>query len=103
LEIRYLPPYSPDLNPVERVWWYMRKHITHNRYLSNLKERIARFWKLMPAKLKPDDVLKKIIMNQKLIYTKSKPQWARSCSQRTLCLCAPCVFFANFVVKDCIN
>ncbi|MDR2127016.1 MAG: transposase [Prevotellaceae bacterium] len=20
LEIRYLPPYSPDLNPVERVW-----------------------------------------------------------------------------------
>ncbi|MDR2916990.1 MAG: transposase [Tannerella sp.] len=43
LEIRYLPPDSPDLNPVERVWWYMRKHITHNRYLSNLKERFAKF------------------------------------------------------------
>jgi transposase len=43
LEIKYLPPYSPDLNPVERVWWYMRKNITHNRYLSSIKERIAKF------------------------------------------------------------
>lgn len=31
-EIRYLPDYSLDLNPVERVWWYMRKSINHNRY-----------------------------------------------------------------------
>jgi len=43
LEVRYLPPYSPDLNPVERVWWYMRKSINHNRYLSSLKESIAKF------------------------------------------------------------
>ncbi|MDR2064527.1 MAG: transposase [Prevotellaceae bacterium] len=28
LEIRYFSSYSPDLNPVERVWWYMRKSIT---------------------------------------------------------------------------
>ncbi|MDR1198265.1 MAG: transposase, partial [Prevotellaceae bacterium] len=46
LEIRYLPAYSPDLNPVERVWWYMRKIITHNRYLQSLKERRAKFWQL---------------------------------------------------------
>jgi hypothetical protein len=38
-------------------------------------------------------------MNQKLIYTKNKPQGARSCSQRILCRCEPCVFFVNFVVK----
>jgi transposase len=25
LEIVYLPAYSPDLNPIERIWWYMRK------------------------------------------------------------------------------
>jgi transposase len=54
LEIRYLPAYSPDLNPVERVWWYMRKRITHNRYLSSLKERIAKFWRLMSGCLKPN-------------------------------------------------
>lgn len=54
LEIRYLPAYSPDLNPVERVWWYMRKSITHNRYISSLKERIAKFWRLMSDCLKPN-------------------------------------------------
>ncbi len=60
LEIRYLPPYSPDLNPVERVWWYMRKRITHNRYLSSIKERIAKFWRLFSQMLKPNDRLKNI-------------------------------------------
>ena len=58
LEIRYLPAYSPDLNPVERVWWYMRKSITHNRYLSSIKERIAKFWQLMSPTLKPNETLK---------------------------------------------
>lgn len=57
LEIRYLPAYSPDLNPVERVWWYMRKSITHNRYLSSLKERIAKFWRLLSGCLVPNSLL----------------------------------------------
>ncbi len=43
IELVYLPPYSPDLNPIERVWWYMRKKITHNRYVKSLEERIANF------------------------------------------------------------
>jgi transposase len=60
LEIRYLPAYSPDLNPVERVWWYMRKSITHNRYLSSLKERIAKFWLLLSGCMKPNNTLKNI-------------------------------------------
>jgi transposase len=53
MEIRYLPACSPDLNPVERVWWFMRKHITHNRYLSSIKERIAKFWQLLSGCLQP--------------------------------------------------
>lgn len=43
IELVYLPPYSPDLNPIERVWWYMRKKITHNRYVQNLQDRITNF------------------------------------------------------------
>ena len=39
LELFFLPPYSPDLNAVERAWWYMRKKITHNRFLKTLRER----------------------------------------------------------------
>ena len=60
LEIRYLPAYSPDLNPVERVWWYMRKSITHNRYLFSIKERIAKFWRLLSPWLIPNSILKNI-------------------------------------------
>jgi transposase len=60
LEIRYLPTYSPDMNPIERIWWYMRKNITHNRYLLSIKERIAKFWQLVSHCLKPNEKLKKL-------------------------------------------
>ena len=33
LEIRNLPPYSPEFNPTERLWQYTRKNGTHNRYI----------------------------------------------------------------------
>jgi putative transposase len=46
LELAFLPPYSPDLNPMERIWWFMRKKITHNRFIKTLKERIAVFWRI---------------------------------------------------------
>jgi transposase len=29
--IHYLPPYSPNLNPIERLWKIMRKHVTYNK------------------------------------------------------------------------
>ena len=25
-----LPAYSPDGNPIERVWWLVREHVTRN-------------------------------------------------------------------------
>ena len=39
---------------------YMRKSITYNRYLSSLKERIAKFWQLFSALLIPNKLLKNI-------------------------------------------
>jgi transposase len=36
--MNYLPPYSPELNPVERVWKLVRRVATHNRYFSTLEE-----------------------------------------------------------------
>ena len=38
----FLPPYSPELNPVERVWRITRRQVTHNRYFPSIAElRIA--------------------------------------------------------------
>lgn len=34
----FLPPYSPELNPIERVWKLVRRTATHNRYFPNLDE-----------------------------------------------------------------
>ena len=31
----FLPPYSPDLNPIEQVWRITRREVTHNRYFPN--------------------------------------------------------------------
>ena len=36
----YLPPYSPELNPIERVWKLTRRQCLHNRYFSVLDEVI---------------------------------------------------------------
>jgi transposase len=37
----YLPPYSPELNPIERVWKLTRRQCLHNRYFATLEEVIA--------------------------------------------------------------
>jgi transposase len=36
----FLPPYSPDLNPSERVWKLTRRKATHNRYFPELGDVI---------------------------------------------------------------
>ncbi len=33
-----IPPYSPDLNPIEQLWRKARHEITHNRFFKNLSE-----------------------------------------------------------------
>jgi transposase len=57
IELVYLPPYSPELNPIERAWWYMRKKITHNRYVKSLQERKIAFWKMFSHFQKPNEEL----------------------------------------------
>jgi transposase len=34
--LEFLPPYSPDLNPAERVWRLTRRRCLHNRYFPTL-------------------------------------------------------------------
>ena len=37
IEIIYLPPYSPELNPIERLWKYLKINFIHNRVFDSLK------------------------------------------------------------------
>lgn len=34
--VAFLPPYSPELNPIERVWKLVRRLCLHNRYFPDL-------------------------------------------------------------------
>ncbi len=40
LFLDFLPPYSPKLNPIERVWKLLKKLRLHNQYFPDLKEVI---------------------------------------------------------------
>ena len=38
LKIEFLPAYSPDFNPIEKLWKWIKKEYTHNRCFSSKTE-----------------------------------------------------------------
>lgn len=38
IKLHYLPPYSPNLNPIERLWKLMRERVHYNRYHASAEE-----------------------------------------------------------------
>lgn len=41
IEILYLPPYSPELNPVERLWKHLKTNYIHNHVFDSLTQMMA--------------------------------------------------------------
>lgn len=35
ITLKYLPPYSPELNPVEKLWQWLKKHVCRNRLFTS--------------------------------------------------------------------
>lgn len=38
IKLHYLPPYSPNLNPIERIWKLMHESVTYNKYHESFSE-----------------------------------------------------------------
>jgi transposase len=38
IKLHYLPPYSPNLNPIERLWKIMNEQVRNNRFFQTAKE-----------------------------------------------------------------
>ena len=36
ISLLFLPPYSPQLNPIERIWKLVKRNCTHNQYFPSL-------------------------------------------------------------------
>jgi transposase len=54
----FLPPYSPELNPIERVWRVTRRQVTHNRYFESIEELKTALTSYFARWEQPNNVLK---------------------------------------------
>lgn len=60
LQLLYLPPYSPDLNPIERVWKLIRRLCTHNQYFPELGMLRQAVGQQLAAWWKPNEMLRRL-------------------------------------------
>ena len=63
LKVLYLPPYSPDLNPIEKMWSKMKA--------------ILRGWKIRSLHLLPDAIQKALSCARKSILIHKSPYWLK--------------------------
>ena len=48
IKLLYLPPYSPNLNPIERLWKFMKKKIMANEHyetITDFKNALSQFFR----------------------------------------------------------
>jgi transposase len=63
LELCFLPPYSPDINIIERLWKKTRREVTHNRYfekLESIRYDLSMYWNNFT---KPNEILTTLFTN----------------------------------------
>ena len=56
----FLPPYSPELNSIERVWKLTRRLCTHNRYFPTLENLTAAIANQFDRWSKPNNTLRQL-------------------------------------------
>lgn len=59
-QLLFLPPYSPDLNPIERVWKLVRRLRLHNRYFPELEQVIESVEDLFGEWHRGNDTLRRL-------------------------------------------
>jgi len=60
LRLDYLPPYSPEINHIERVWKLTRRLCTHNHYFEELEELVGTVENQFEPWTKPNDTLHRL-------------------------------------------
>ena len=56
----YLPPYSPELNPTERVWTRTRRRCVHNVYFPTLQTLVEKVDQQFAAWPEPNNELARL-------------------------------------------
>jgi transposase len=58
--LHFLPPYSPELNPIERLWKLIRRRCLHNQYFPDLSDVIAAISPCLRAWSRPNTTLSRL-------------------------------------------
>jgi transposase len=56
----FLPPYSPELNPIERVWKLTRRLCLHNRYFGFLDTVVEAVESQFKTWVQPNNTLRRL-------------------------------------------
>ena len=59
-KLDFLPPYSPELNPIERLWKLTRRLCVHNRYFPELERVTAVVEKQFDAWTKRNETVRRL-------------------------------------------
>jgi transposase len=59
-ELHFLPPYSPELNPIERVWKLFRRRCLHNQYFAELDDVVRAINPCIRAWSRPNTTLARL-------------------------------------------
>lgn len=60
LTLLFLPPYSPQLAPIERVWRLARHMATHNRFFATLDDVLTTVSTCFDRWRKPNSALRRL-------------------------------------------
>lgn len=60
IELLFLPPYSPELAPIERVWKLVRRLATHNQYFESMNELLEAVESCFAKWRKPNETLRRL-------------------------------------------
>lgn len=58
--LHFLPPYSPELNPIERVWKLLRRLCVHNRYFPELDDLVSAVEPTLASWSRPNETLRRL-------------------------------------------
>jgi transposase len=66
IHLHYLPPYSPDLNPIEPLWLWIRQEKTYNYDYNTFKEKKQEIFSFIEKiSLQPEQLKRRLVIQFK--------------------------------------
>ncbi len=61
IKMHFLPPYSPNLNPIERLWKFLNENVLYNQYYEKFSEFKGAVFGFLQSLYEPSHEMKKLL------------------------------------------